>query len=243
MNLEKIKVPIIFIIIIIIMLLGVLFWNKIIDKEPPKTFEDSNYIDVSDANNVANIDAKLGQDIRITSGYLLNYTTKKSSIWYMSNAYIVSIKKEKEQSIIKLSADKNSQAYIEAYIDNTNLKVKKGQNINFVGNIDLSNNQLKLIRISTDSIDYKDVTEIEFSKLQENISLLAKTTFTISGYMITDNQEYKLFDTKSAYESNNNAGNYFLINWQDEFNLTGNDDVKITCSLNGTYKLKDCILK
>ena len=59
MNLEKIKVPIIFIIIIIIMLLGVLFWNKIIDKEPPKTFEDSNYIDVSDANNVANIDAKL----------------------------------------------------------------------------------------------------------------------------------------------------------------------------------------
>ena len=161
----------------------------------------------------------------------------------MSNAYIVSIKKEKDQSIIKLSADKNSQAYIEAYIDNTNLKVKKGQNINFVGNIDLSNNQLKLIRISTDQIDYKDVTEIEFSKLQENISLLAKTTFTISGYMITDNQEYKLFDTKSAYESNNNAGNYFLINWQDEFNLTGNDDVKITCSLNGTYKLKDCILK
>ncbi len=243
MKLENIKVPIIFITILLIMILGVIFWNNIIPKNKETQENEPSYIDVSDANNVANIDAKLGTDIRITTGYLLNYTTKKSSIWYMSKAYVSNIKKEKSTSIITLSTDKDSQDYIEATIESSKTNIKKDNTIYFVGNINLSNNSIKLTKISTEPIDYKNVEEIEYSKLYENINSLSKTTFTISGYMITDNDQYKLFDSKTSYQNNNNAGNYFLINWQDEFNLTGNDEVKINCSLNGTYELKNCILQ
>lgn len=243
MNLEKYKAHIIFVILIILMLLGVVFWNKIIDKQEEKDNKEPEYIDVSDVNNTKDIDSQLGEDIRITAGYLLSYTTKKSGTWYMSTGYIVSIKKDKETSIIKLSQDKDSKNYLTATIDNLNSSIKKGQNIYFVGNIDLSTGYIKLTTISNKPINYKNVEEIEYSKLYENISLLNKTTFTISGYMVTDNDTYKLFESKTTYQNNNNAGNYFTINWQDEFNLTGNDDVKINCSLDGTYKLKNCTLK
>lgn len=242
MKLEKYKVPIIFIVFIILMLLSVPLWNKIISKDNEETPNEPTYLDVSDANNVANVDAKLGEDIRITTGYLLTYTTKKSSIWYMSEAYVVNIKKDKDTSIITLSADKDSQDYLTATIS-TKTSIKKNDNVYFVGNIDLSNGYIKLTKISTEPINYQDIEEIEFSALYENINLLNQTTFTISGYMITDNDTYKLFDSKTSYQNNNNAGNYFLINWQDKFNLTGNDDVKINCSLNGTYELKNCILQ
>lgn len=241
MKLEKYKALIIFIILLILMLAGVLVWNKIIKVED-KDNHKQEYVDVSDANNVDNIDEQLGTDIRITAGYLLNYTTKKSGTWYMSKAHIISIKNNKDTSTIKLSSDSESSNYITATIDNLSSKIKKGQDVYFVGSIDLSNNHLKLTTISQEPINYKNVTEIDFNKLYENITNLSNTTFTISGYMITDNDEFKLFESKTTYQNNNTSGNYFLINWQDEFNLTGNDNVKLNCSLAGSYKLKNCIL-
>ena len=71
MKLEKYKALIIFIILLILMLAGVLVWNKIIKVED-KDNHKQEYVDVSDANNVDNIDKQLGTDIRITAGYLLN---------------------------------------------------------------------------------------------------------------------------------------------------------------------------
>ncbi len=222
------------------MVSSVFVWNKIIPKDEKK--EETNPIDVSDANNVPSIDAKLGTDIRITTGYLLNYTTKKSGIWYMSSGYIKTIKANKEETTLTISEDKDSSNTLEAIISQ-NINLKKGTTIYFVGNIDLSNGQLKLSTIDQTPINFKNVTEISFNDLYNNITLLSKTTFTISGYMITDNDTYKLFDSKTTYQNNNYPGNYFLINWRDSFNLTGNDNVKITCSLKGTYELADCILQ
>ena len=67
---KKYQTYIIFTILVLLMLGGVLFWNKIIDKNEDNKSNDET-IDVSDANNVSYVDAELGEDLRITQGYLI----------------------------------------------------------------------------------------------------------------------------------------------------------------------------
>ena len=66
--------------------------------------------------------------------------------------------------------------------------------------------------------------------------------FVIDGYMITDKDRYKLFESKTDYEEDSSVGTYFTIGWKDKFEFTGNANVTLECKINGTYKLKDCVL-
>jgi len=235
------KVVIISIIAIIIMLLSVFFWNHISKKQ--KTDEDTtnNTVDVSDADNVDIIDNKLGEDLQITQSYLLNYTRRKSTIWYMSEGSISSVSKDNKYSTIIIKDDDGNS--LVTSIANDKCNVKKNDHVYFVGTIDLASSSLELSKISLDKIDYKNVTEITLKDLVNNIKLVKDNYFIISGYMVTDGTKYKLFDSKNSYSKDSSAGSYFLISWKDEFNYTGNKGVTIKCKLEDTYKLNECILK
>ena len=73
-----------------------------------------------------------------------------------------------------------------------------------------------------------------------NMVNINKTYFLIYGYLVTDGDKYKLYDSKDAYNKNPEAGEYFLISWNGEFPYTGNQDVNIRCRLEDTYKIKEC---
>lgn len=242
MDIKNYKVYFVFVGIVIVMVLGVVFWNNIINKKEEET-NNPNYVDVSNANNVPYVDSKLGSDMKITQGYLLNYVVKKRGTWYMSKAYVVSVKKVDDDAIIRLSSSKDSDNYLDTYIDYSKCNIKKGDTVYFVGNVDIETNRIRLSKISLDTIDYKSVTEIDLDALIENIELIKSTYFIISGYMVTDNDVYKLFDNKEEYQKNNNAGNYFTLEWKGDFGYTGNQNVKVKCLLESTYRLKDCELQ
>ena len=179
--------------------------------------------------------------MKITQGYLLNYTTNKSGIWYMSNAIVGSIKNKDDIAYITLNNEDKSLSMV-AEIDKSKVTVDNGDDVNFVGTVDLETGYIELSRISKDTIVYSDVTEIEFEKLVNNIKTIKDNIFVVNGYMVTDGSKYKLYDTKSAYQIDEGAGNYFTIAWDKEFNYTGNANVTLECKINGTYKLKDCTL-
>lgn len=198
-------------------------------------------IDVSDVNNIEAVESRLEYKMKITQGYLLTYTTNKSGVWYMSNALVSKIKNDDGIAYITLSNQDKTHTII-AEIDSSKVTIKKGDFINFVGTIDLETGHIELAKLSKEAIKYNDVTEIEFSKLVDNIKTVKDNIFVINGYMVTDGSKYKLYDTKSAYQDNKNVGNYFTISWKDKFDYTGNANVTLECKLNGTYKLKDCTL-
>lgn len=198
-------------------------------------------IDISDVNNIESVEARLEYKMKITQGYLLTYTTNKSGVWYMSSALVNNIKIDDEVAYITLSNQNKTHTLI-AEIDSSKVTIKNGDYVNFVGTVDLETGNIELAKLSKETIKYNDVTEIEFSKLVDNIKTIKDNIFVINGYMVTDGNKYKLYDTKTAYQDNKNVGNYFTIVWKDKFNYTGNANVTLECILNGTYKLKDCIL-
>lgn len=239
--LKKHKITIICLISLIVMIFGVKLWNYISDLQAQDKMESSQNktIDVSDANNVPSVEAKFGEDIKITQGYLLSYTRRKSAIWYMSSAYVKSIKKQDSYTTITLK-NKNNSLTLKASIESSKADVKKNDLVNFVGTINLETGSLELSKISKEKIDYRSVTEIEFDDLVNNIKTVKSNYFIISGYMVTDNNQYKLYDTKDKYKKDKSAGSYFIINWKDEFNYTGNTKVTIKCLIDDTYKLGSC---
>ena len=42
------------------------------------------------------------------------------------------------------------------------------------------------------------------------------------------------------YLKNKDFGNYFTISWENDFDYTGNANIKVKCLIGDTYKLKDC---
>lgn len=120
--------------------------------------------------------------------------------------------------------------------------VKKGDIVNFVGTIDLETGSIELSRVSLEEIDYKSVTGIEINELIDNIKAVKNNYFVVSGYMVTDSDKYKLFESKSSYLKDKNVGTYFYLNWKDKFNYTGNQEVKVKCKILDTYKLNYCEL-
>ena len=85
---KKHKITIICLIALIFMIFGVKLWNYISDLQAHEknNLSQNKTVDVSDANNIPSVEAKLGKDIKITQSYLLNYTRRKRAVWYMSNA-------------------------------------------------------------------------------------------------------------------------------------------------------------
>lgn len=241
---KKHKVAIICLGALIIMIAGVFFWNKIALLQKQDKEEDNNNsvpVDVSDANNIPSVEEKLGSDMKITQGYLLNYTRNKSSVWYMSSAKVKKIAKDGSFSIITLSGDTGSKT-LKATIESSKVDIKKGDKVNFVGTVNLDEGSIELSKISKDDIDYNSVTEILFDDLVENIKLIKSTYFIVNGYMVTEGDVYKLYESKDTYKKNKSAGNSFLISWKDDFGLTGNALVTIKCLLDDTYKLNECVL-
>ena len=159
----------------------------------------------------------------------------------MSSAIVSKIKLDGTDAFITLTNDDKTHKLI-AEISSDKVNVKKGDSINFVGTIDLETGNIELAKISKDTINYKNVKKMEFTKLVDNIKKVKDNIFVISGYMITDGDRYKLFESKTSYKDNNNVGEYFTISWDKEFNYTGNANVTLECKLNGTYKLKECSL-
>lgn len=231
------KEPIFLIILIMILVLGIILF--FVFKDFNKEEEKPTYVDTSDVNNVPDVEKRLGNTMKITQNYLLTYTKNKSSIWYMSSAKVKNIKIKDSDAYITLSDDNKT---LKAWIEADKVNIKKDDIINFVGTIELSDGSLKLSKISVDSINYKNVTEIIFSDLVDNINLVLDNKFVIDGYMITDGSKYKLYSSKNSYESNPSVGNYFTLIWKDKFNYTGNANVTVQCSIGDTFKLIDCEL-
>lgn len=223
-----------------LMIFGVFFWNSVADKQTnKKTKVNEEIIDVSEINNVPSVEAKLGSDMKITQGYLLNYTIKKSGIWYMSTAKVKEISLSDKDAIITLFfSDVNNQ--LMATINKNKLNIEIGDTINFVGTIDLSNGEIELSKISKEEINYKNVTKINFDELVKNIEMVKSNYFIVNGYLVTDGTVYKLYDNKNSYLKNKDFGTYFTISWENDFDYTGNANIKVKCLIGDTYKLKDC---
>lgn len=226
---------------ILIMIVGVLFWNFISDRQAEdKNKKTNNFIDVSDVDNIDSVEAKLGEDMKITQGYLLNYTTKKSGVWYMSSGVVVDVDSDNKYSIIKVKSDNNNS--LKLSIAKDKCKVKKNDKIYFVGTIDLETEEINLTKIDTEPINYNNVKEIDLDNLITNIESIKSNNFIVHGYLVTEGEKYKLFDTKDDYKEDNSFGNYFTITWKDEFPYTGTQEVSVKCKIADTYKLKECEL-
>ena len=235
------KIELIVLLSIILLVGALVAWVKIVNKDETMDNEEYPLVDVSDVNNVDAVEARLDYKMKISQSYLLTYTTNKSGIWYMSSAIVSKIKIDGTDAYITVTnSDKTHSMILE--IESNKVNVKKGDTINFVGTVDLETGNLELAKLSIDTINYSNVTEMEFTKLVGNIKLVKDNVFVINGYMITDKDRFKLFESKSSYEENSSVGEYFTITWKDKFNYTGNANVSLECKLNGTYKLKDCVL-
>ena len=235
------KEIILLIILVVALCIAGFFIVYFKDNDSINETEGTTDFDLTDVNNIEAVESRLEYKMKITQGYLLTYTTNKGGVWYMSNALVSKIKNDDGISYITLSNQDKTHTLI-AEIDSSKVTIKKGDSINFVGTIDLETGHIELAKLSKEAIKYNDVTEIEFSKLVDNIKTVKDNIFVINGYMVTDGSKYKLYDTKSAYQDNKNAGNSFTISWKDKFDYTGNANVTLECKLNGTYKLKDCTL-
>lgn len=198
-------------------------------------------VDLTDVNNVEAVESRLDYKMKISQGYLLTYTTNKSGIWYMSSALVDKVKIDGTLAYVTLTNDSKSHKLVTEIASNK-VDVKKGDTVYFVGTVDLETGNIELAKLSKDTINYSNVTGMEFTKLVDNIKAVKDNVFVISGYMITDKDRYKLFESKTDYEEDSSVGRYFTITWKDKFNMTGNANVTLECKLNGTYKLKECSL-
>ena len=205
--------------------------------------DDSNNqeIDFTYVNNIDDVENNMNYKMKISQSYLLTYTTNKAGVWYMSNAVVDKVKIDGTDAFIILTNEDKTHSLV-TEIESNRVNVKHGDEVHFVGTVDLETGNIELAKISLDEINYKDVEKMGFTELVDNINKVMDNIFVIHGYMITDGTKYKLFDSKSSYEKDSSVGNYFNIKWDGKFNYTGNANVTIECKLNGTYKLKDCTL-
>lgn len=239
---KKYGVEIFVVALIIIMLFGVLFWNYVSKEQAEKKKQEekaTETLNSVEASNVSIVDGKLGTDVRITQDYLIKYTSKKSGIWYLSKAKVKNIKENGTNLVLILTDDKDD---LMANISSERSDVKVNDTVYFVGTIDLNDGSIDLAKISVEEINYSSAVSLEFSDLINNISLLKSTHFQVSGYLVTENEKFKLFDNKDAYKNDPSVGTYFNIEWKDKFNYTGNQDVLIDCVIKDTYKLGECSL-
>ncbi|MBQ8193514.1 MAG: hypothetical protein IJZ46_05540 [Bacilli bacterium] len=239
---KKTKLFIFCSISIVLMIFLVVIFNFVFKKDDDKLLTKiNNYSeDIGDYNNVSSIDAKLGdEDIKVTQSYLLNYTIKKGGTWYLSNGVVRSIKKISNECIINVS---NEEQSLNLTIDSSKCSVKRNDKVNFVGTIDIETGNLLLSRISTDEINYSSAINLNLNELINNINLVRNSYFVINGYMVTDGDKYKLYNSKESYIDNPDVGNYFNLNWKDNFGYTGNSDVTVRCNILDTFKLHNCEL-
>lgn len=231
-----------FLVIVILLIIGFGIWFVNVWLTDKKMEEENPIVDndYSDVTNVPVIDKKLGSDIKITQSYLMKYTVNKTGIWYKSYGKISNVKVTKNSIIYTFSDGSNS---IDGSIAKSDAIYEKGSNVYFVGTINLSEGNINLSTVSMEEIDYTSPVNMEISDLIKHVNNIRNTDFLIQGYLVTDNDEYKLFDSKDDYKDDASAGNYFLLSMDKDFNYTGNAFVTLRCNVNGTYKLRNCSLE
>lgn len=229
------------IISLFIMILLIPSWNYIIKKQNES--KEKTTPEIQTENILPDIEDKFGAIIEINQNKLLKYTKEKRQIWYLSSGYVKNVNTTNSITTITFSSTKESNNILKATIDSNKWEYQKGDTLNFLGSINLSNNELSLTKISKEPINYKNVIELQIDSLIENINKLKINYFMINGYMVTDNEEYKLYNSKESYKKDSSIGNYFTISWQDEFNYTGNQYVILKCKIEDTYKLNECELQ
>ena len=84
---------------------------------------------------------------------------------------------------------------------------------------------------------------MELDELINHINVIKSNYFIVKGYMVTEGDTYKLYDSKEDYKSEETQSIPFELKWKNEFNLTGNANVTVKCLIGSTYILKDCILE
>ena len=237
------KSLIIFIITIVVIILVLVISNIISNKKKEeKTDNGFDVVDYKEVDNVAVVDAKLKEgDYRVTQGYLLNYTKRKSNTWYSSSGIILDYKVKNRDVVITIGQEKSTDKII-AHIDQEYFNYKKKDKVYFVGTIDLADGSLNLSKISKEEIDYNNVVKLSFKDLYMNIYYLKNTYVIVSGYMITAAAEYKLYESKESYKKDETLGTYFYLDWEDEFNYTGTSNVVVKCFIGDRYKLVGCEL-
>lgn len=233
---DKLKGIIVIFVAAIIVGFGLLFFLNSDDNKKDVPVID----DFSDVSNVSIIDAKLGNDVKITQSYLMKYTINKTGVWYMSYGTIKDIKVT-DKSIEYIFSD--GKKSIKGSIAKSDSIYEKGTNVYFVGTINLNNGNVNLSTVSVEKPEYTTPVEMDLSEFIEHIYSVLNTDFLVQGYMVTDNDEYKLFDSKSKYKDNSKAGSYFLLSMDKSFNYTGNANVTLRCNIAGTYKLNNCKLE
>lgn len=236
---SKLRVFISVIIVCLFIISGVMYFNHINKDNVEKNNEVNS--DYSDVTNVPIIDEKLGEDVKITQAYLKKYVIKKSSLWYMSNGKISSIKSNEDGTTYKVISSNNKSLTLVTIKDNEGLK--KGDKVNFVGTISLSDGTINLSRISKEEISYSSPTIMDLDELIEHINTIKSNYFIVNGYMVTEGSTYKLYDNKDDYKSEETQSIPFELKWKNEFNLTGNANVTVKCLIGSTYILKDCVLE
>jgi len=233
----------IFIVAIIIIVLVVILGNNI-SKNKEANNNEIQEVNVDDVDNVSIVDEKLkAGDYRVTQPYLFNYLTRKSAIWYSSNGKVDSIKKKGSSYYISVSGlnDKKKKVTL---VSESNVKdIKKKDKVYFVGNINVEGEYIQLTKISKEVIDYNSVFEISLEDLSDNIYYIKNTYVLVSGYMVTDETEYKLYANKASSKKDETLVNYFTINWAEEFKYTGNKDVVVKCFIGDRYNLIGCELE
>ena len=177
------KKEIIFFSIFFLIILAIAGWFYfVIYLEDKEVEEKTNQgFDLSDVNNVDAVESRLDYKMKISQGYLLTYTTNKSGIWYMSSAIVSKIKLDGTDAFITLTNDDKTHKLI-AEISSDKVNVKKGDSINFVGTIDLETGNIELAKISKDTINYKNVKKMEFTKLVDNIKKVKDINSSPVGY-------------------------------------------------------------
>ena len=227
-------------IIVIVVGAGIVISHK---KEKEATLNNTE-IKIEDVDNVSLVDEKLKEgDYRVTQAYLLNYTRRKGSVWYRSKGIVTKIKYDDLNAIVTITSEDNKSKKVVANIDKDNINVKEKDHVYFVGTIDLRDGAINLAKISKEEIDYNNVVDMTLAELEDNIYYLKNTYVIVSGYMITVGDKYKLYSSKTEYKKDEEASNYFLIEWQDEFNYTGTSDVLLRCFIGDRFKLIGCELE
>ena len=237
---KKHNVELLFVFLVIFMLFGVLFWNYVSKEQAEKKRQQekaTETLNSVEANNVSIIDEKLGSNIRITQDYLISYTSKKSSIWYSSNAKVKNIKSVDDNSVLILSNDKYE---LITNISTERLNVQVNDEVYFVGTINFIDGSIDLSKISTEEINYSSATKLEFSDLVTRIGKLKETHFQVSGYLENSNGKDKLFDSRDKAKKDANVGTYFTISWKDDEEHPTNQDVLLDCVIKDTYNLGEC---
>ncbi len=233
----------IFIIAVIIIVLVVIFGNSISKKQEARS-NSIEEVDVEEVDNVSIVDEKLkAGDYRVTQPYLFNYLTKKSALWYSSNGKVDSIKKKGSSYYIVVTGLKDKNKKITLVSDTKVKNINKKDKVYFVGSIDIESERIQLTKLSKEEIDYSSVEEISLEDLYDNIYYIKNTYVLVSGYMVTEGTNYKLFARKADSKKEETIINYFNINWADDFNLTGNKDVVVKCFIGDRYSLIGCELE